>query len=75
MLAWENEVHFLVQEKGPDHLEIVVPSISILAEPPVSVATGVQGGARDIAAAYTDYLYTYKRRRSWPSIITAPGMR
>jgi sulfate transport system substrate-binding protein len=60
LLAWENEAHFLVQEKGPDQFEIIVPSISILAEPAVSMAAGVQGGARDIAAAYTDYLYAYQ---------------
>ena len=59
LLAWENEAHFLIQEKGADHLEIVVPSISILAEPPISMAANGQRGVRDVAAAYTDYLYTY----------------
>ena len=59
MLAWESEAHFLVQEKGADHLEIVVPSISILAEHPISMAADGKGGTRDASAAYTEYLYTY----------------
>ncbi len=37
LLAWENEAHLAVQELGPDRFEIVLPSISILAEPPVAV--------------------------------------
>ncbi len=59
LLAWESEAHFLVQEKGADHLEIVVPSISILAEHPISMAADGKGGTRDASAAYTEYLYTY----------------
>ncbi|MBA2659285.1 MAG: sulfate ABC transporter substrate-binding protein [Nitrosospira sp.] len=62
LLAWENEAHLAVRELGEDKFEIVTPSISILAEPTVSVVDNVleQNGARDVAKAYIDYLYTTK---------------
>jgi sulfate/thiosulfate transport system substrate-binding protein len=60
LLVWENEAHFLLQEKGADQLQIVTPSISIQAERPVSMAANGGGGVRDVAAAYADYLYTYQ---------------
>lgn len=62
LLAWENEANLAVRELGEEKFEIVTPSISILAEPTVSVVDNVleQNGARDVAKAYIDYLYTTK---------------
>lgn len=60
LLAWENEAHLLVKEKGADKFEIIVPSISIAAERSISVTASGGSGARDAAAAYIDYLYTYQ---------------
>ncbi|HWV18128.1 MAG TPA: sulfate ABC transporter substrate-binding protein [Rhodocyclaceae bacterium] len=60
LLAWENEAYLAVKELGPDKFEIVTPSISILAEPPVAVVDKVvdKRGTRKIAQAYLEYLYT-----------------
>lgn len=60
LLAWENEAFLAVKELGPDKVEIVVPSISILAEPPVVVVdqNADKHGTRKIAEAYLNYLYT-----------------
>jgi len=60
LLAWENEAHLAVQELGPDRFEIVTPSWSILAEPPVAVVDKVvdRRGTRKIAQAYLEYLYS-----------------
>ena len=60
LIAWENEAHLSVKELGADKFEIVTPSLSILAEPPVSVVDKVvdKRGTRKVAAAYLDYLYT-----------------
>jgi sulfate/thiosulfate transport system substrate-binding protein len=59
LLAWENEAHLALDE-SPGQLEIVVPSISILAEPPVAVVDKVvdRKGTRAIAEAYLQYLYS-----------------
>ena len=59
LLAWENEAHLAVAE-SPGQLEIVVPSVSILAEPPVTVVDKVvdRKGTRAIAEAYLQYLYS-----------------
>lgn len=59
-ISWENEAFLAVKELGPDKLEIVVPSISILAEPPVAVVDKVvdKRGTRAIAQAYLEFLYT-----------------
>jgi len=59
LLAWENEAHLALDE-SPGKLEIVVPSISILAEPPVAVIDKVvdRKGTRAIAEAYLQYLYS-----------------
>ena len=46
LLAWENEAFLAVKDLGPDEVEIVVPSISILAEPPVAVVEQVRRQAR-----------------------------
>lgn len=59
LIAWENEAH-LALEESPNQLEIVVPSISILAEPSVAVVDKVvdRKGTRAIAEAYLQYLYS-----------------
>jgi sulfate/thiosulfate transport system substrate-binding protein len=60
LIAWENEAYLAVKELGPDKFEIVTPSISILAEPTVSVVdkTVKKRGTRKQAEAYLSYLYT-----------------
>jgi sulfate/thiosulfate-binding protein len=60
LLAWENEAFLAVKEKGADKFEIVTPSLSILAEPPVSVVdkTVDKRGMRKVAEAYLEYLYS-----------------
>ena len=60
LLAWENEAFLSVNELGPDKFEIVVPSVSVLAEPPVAVVQGVteRRGTTKLASAYLDYLYS-----------------
>jgi sulfate/thiosulfate transport system substrate-binding protein len=60
LLAWENEAHLSIKEFGADKFDIVTPSISILAEPPVSVVDKVvdKKGTREVATAYLEYLYT-----------------
>jgi sulfate transport system substrate-binding protein len=60
LLAWENEAFLSIKELGPDKVEIVVPSISILAEPPVAVVDSVvdRKGTRAAAQAYLEFLYT-----------------
>ena len=60
LLAWENEAFLAVKELGPDKVEIVVPSVSILAEPPVAVVDKVvdKHGTRKVAEAYVNYLYS-----------------
>jgi len=60
LIAWENEAFLSINELGKDKFEIVVPSISILAEPPVSVVDSVvdKKGTREVAEAYLEYLYS-----------------
>jgi len=60
LLAWENEAFLSVRELGPDKFEIVVPSFSILAEPPVAVVDKVvdKKGTRAVAQAYLEFLYS-----------------
>jgi sulfate transport system substrate-binding protein len=60
LLAWENEALLAIKELGPGKFEIVAPSISVLAEPPVAVVEKVaeQHGTREVAKAYLEYLYT-----------------
>ncbi|HEY2919670.1 MAG TPA: sulfate ABC transporter substrate-binding protein [Candidatus Binatia bacterium] len=59
-ISWENEAFLAVNELGKDKFEIIVPSVSILAEPPVTVVDKVAArrGTRAIAQAYLEYLYT-----------------
>lgn len=60
LLAWENEAFLAVKELGPDKFQIVVPSISILAEPPVALVDKVvdRRNTRKAAQAYLEFLYT-----------------
>ncbi len=60
LLAWENEAFLAQKEFGADKFDIVVPSVSILAEPPVAVVDKVvdQHGTRKVAEAYLKFLYS-----------------
>jgi len=60
LLAWENEAFLALKEFGKDKFEIVVPSVSILAEPPIAVVDKVvdKKGTRAVAEAYLNYWYT-----------------
>ena len=60
LLAWENEAFLSIKELGADKVEIVVPSLSILAEPPVAVVDKVvlRRGTREVATEYLKYLYS-----------------
>lgn len=60
LLAWENEAHLAVNELGKDKFDIIVPSISVLAEPPVAVVDKVANkkGTLDAAREYLNYLYS-----------------
>ena len=60
LLTWENEAFLAVNELGSDNFEIVIPSCSILAEPPVSVVdeNAKTHGTLDVATAYLEYLYS-----------------
>ncbi|MDZ4099040.1 MAG: sulfate ABC transporter substrate-binding protein [Methylophilaceae bacterium] len=59
-ISWENEAFLALKELGPDKFEIIVPSISILAEPPVTLVDKVvdKRKTRAVAQAYLDYLYS-----------------
>jgi sulfate transport system substrate-binding protein len=60
LLAWENEAFLAINELGPDKFEVITPSESILAEPPVTVIDKVadKRGTRKVAEEYLNYLYT-----------------
>src|SRR5271154_659761 len=60
LLAWENEAHLALKEFGADNFEIVTPSLSILAEPPVTVVdkNAKRHGTTEVATAYLNYLYS-----------------
>ena len=60
LIAWENEAHLILKEFGSDKYEIVSPSVSILAEPPVAVVDKnvEKHGTRKLAEAYLNFLYT-----------------
>jgi len=59
-IAWENEAHLALREMSASKFEIVVPSISVLAEPSVAVVDKVvlRRGTREVAEAYLEFLYT-----------------
>ena len=60
LIAWENEALLAIKELGPGKVELVAPSTSILAEPPVAVVDKVadKHGTRKVAEAYLNFLYT-----------------
>jgi sulfate transport system substrate-binding protein len=60
LLAWENEAFLSIKEFGADKFEIVVPSVSILAQPSISVVdkNALRHGTRDLATEYLKFLYT-----------------
>ena len=60
LIAWENEAYLALKEFGPEKFEIVTPSLSILAEPPVAVVDKVakKHGTEAIAKAYLEFLYS-----------------
>lgn len=60
LIAWENEAFLSINEFGKDKFDIVVPSVSILAEPPVAIVDKVvdKKGSRTAAQAYLDFLYS-----------------
>jgi sulfate transport system substrate-binding protein len=59
-ISWENEAHLALRERGSDRLQIIMPSISMLAEPSVAVVDRVvlRRGTRAVAQAYLEFLYT-----------------
>jgi sulfate transport system substrate-binding protein len=60
VVTWENEAHLAIRALGEGRFEIVVPSVSILAEPPVAVVDGValRRGTAALARGYLEYLYS-----------------
>jgi sulfate transport system substrate-binding protein len=60
LIAWENEALLATKQLGPDKFDIVIPSVSILAEPPVAVneTVAAKHGTTKVARAYLEYLYT-----------------
>jgi sulfate transport system substrate-binding protein len=60
LLAWENEAHLALKEFGTNRFEIVTPSLSILAEPPVAVVekNAQRHGTLEVSQAYLNYLYS-----------------
>lgn len=60
LISWENEAYLALKEFGPDKFEIITPSVSILAEPPVAVVDRVadKRGTRKVATEYLNYLYS-----------------
>ncbi|NLK94765.1 MAG: sulfate ABC transporter substrate-binding protein [Clostridiales bacterium] len=60
LIAWENEAYLSIKDGGEDKFEIVTPSLSILAEPPVAIVDEVvdKKGTREVAKEYLNYLYS-----------------
>lgn len=60
LIAWENEAFLIVNDLAPGKFELVTPSVSILAEPPVTVVDKIakKHGTEEAAKAYLDFLYT-----------------
>lgn len=65
LIAWENEAHLAIASFGADAFEVVVPSVSILAEPPVALvdANAEANGTLEVAQAYLEYLYSPEGQR------------
>lgn len=83
LLAWENEAYLALKELGDDQFDIVVPTVSVLAEPPVALveANLASDGQRKLAEAYLNFLYTPKAQaiifhnfyRGWDSSEADPA--
>lgn len=60
LIAWENEAYLSLNELGKDAFEIITPSLSILAEPPVAIVDKIvdKKGTRKVAEAYLQHLYS-----------------
>ena len=60
LIAWENEAYLALKEFGPEKFEIITPSLSVLAEPPVAVVEKVakKHGTETLAKAYLEFLYS-----------------
>lgn len=60
LITWENEALLAIKELGPDKVEIVIPSLSVRAEPPVTIVDKVadRRGTRKVAEAYLQHLYS-----------------
>ncbi|WJH35027.1 sulfate ABC transporter substrate-binding protein [Paenibacillus sp. CC-CFT747] len=65
LLSWENEAYLSLNQLGKDKFEIINPSVSILAEPPVAVVDKVadKRGTREVAQAYLEYLYSQEGQK------------
>jgi len=65
LVAWENEAYLAIKEFGGEKFEVVVPSVSILAEPPVTVVDKITDsrGTRAVAEEYLKYLYSPEGQR------------
>ena len=82
LLAWENEAHLALKEIGEDQFDIVIPSVSVLAEPPVALVEGniKTDEQRKLADAYLNYLYSPEGQalafkhyyRAWDTSKAAP---
>ncbi len=82
LLAWENEAYLALKEIGEDQFDIVVPSVSVLAEPPVAIVEGniASDAQRELATAYLDFLYSPEGQalafkhfyRAWDDSAAAP---
>lgn len=82
LLAWENEAYLAQKELGEDQFDIIVPSVSVLAEPPVTLVDGnlESDEERALAEAYLDYLYSPEGQalalkhfyRAWDTSAAAP---
>jgi sulfate/thiosulfate transport system substrate-binding protein len=82
LLAWENEAYLALKELGEDQFDIVVPSVSVLAEPPVALVDGniTDDATRALATAYLEQLYSPEAQaialrnfyRAWDTSAAAP---
>jgi sulfate transport system substrate-binding protein len=82
LLAWENEAYLALKELGEDQFDIVVPSVSVLAEPPVALVEGniTDDATRALATAYLEQLYSPEAQalalrhfyRAWDTSLAAP---
>lgn len=82
LLAWENEAYLALKELGEDQFDIIVPSVSVLAEPPVALVESniADDAQRELANEYLDYLYSPEAQalafkhfyRAWDTSAAAP---